>query len=112
VTPRKYNTKFLALRLKQELENLMKRADLQWEWKEVIRGLDGLQQVEADFSTFKFKSRHFLFRSQFCHRPNQNQPVKVEIKPASFAFDSRARFRAKGNQRQNAVMQLPSVREA
>jgi hypothetical protein len=26
----------------------MKRADLEWEWKEVIRGLDALQQVEAN----------------------------------------------------------------
>jgi hypothetical protein len=32
---------------------------LQWEWKEVIRGLDALQQVEANF-----QGRRFLFRSQ------------------------------------------------
>ena len=38
---------FLALLLKQELESRLKQADLQWEWKEVIRGLDALQQVEA-----------------------------------------------------------------
>jgi len=35
---------FLALLLKQELESHMKRATLEWEWKEVIRGLDALQQ--------------------------------------------------------------------
>ena len=53
---------FLALLLKQELESRMKQADLEWEWKEVIRGLDNLaalQQVEANF-----QGRRFLFRSQ------------------------------------------------
>jgi hypothetical protein len=50
---------FLALVLKQELESRMKRTDLRWEWKEVIRGLDALQQVQANF-----QGRHFLFRSQ------------------------------------------------
>jgi len=50
---------FMALLLKQELESRMKRIDLQWEWKEVIRGLDALQQVEANF-----QARRFLFRSQ------------------------------------------------
>ena len=39
---------FLALVLKQKLESRMKQAELQWEWKEVIRGLDALQQVEAN----------------------------------------------------------------
>ena len=50
---------FLALVLKQELASRMKQADLEWEWKEVIRGLDALQQVEANF-----QGRRFLFRSQ------------------------------------------------
>jgi len=50
---------FLALLLKQELESRMKRVALEWEWKEVIRGLDALQQVEANF-----QGRRFLFRSQ------------------------------------------------
>ena len=50
---------FLALVLKQELESRMRQAELQWEWKEVIRGLDALQQVEANF-----QGRRFLFRSQ------------------------------------------------
>ena len=48
---------FLALVLKQELESRMRQAELQWEWKEVIRGLDALQQVEANF-----QGRRFLFR--------------------------------------------------
>jgi len=50
---------FLALVLKQELESRIKQAGLQWEWKEVIRGLDALQQVEANF-----QGRRFLLRSQ------------------------------------------------
>jgi transposase len=50
---------FLALLLKQELESRMKRTDPEWEWKEVIRGLGALQQVQANF-----QGRRFLFRSQ------------------------------------------------
>jgi transposase len=57
---------FLALLLKQELESRMKRADLQWEWAEVIRGLDNLQQVEANF-----QGRRFLFRSQLTAHASQ-----------------------------------------
>src|SRR5690242_2182487 len=30
---------FLALVLKQELESRLKQSDLEWEWKEVLRGL-------------------------------------------------------------------------
>src|SRR5437868_14258783 len=40
---------FLALVLKCELESRLRQAGLEWEWAEVIRGLDGLQQVEANF---------------------------------------------------------------
>jgi hypothetical protein len=50
---------FLALLLKQELESRMKQLDLQWDWKEVMRGLNALQQVEANL-----QGRRFLFRSQ------------------------------------------------
>jgi transposase len=57
---------FLALVLKQELESRMKRTDLEWEWKEVIRGLDALQQVEANF-----QGRRFLFRSQLTAQASQ-----------------------------------------
>jgi transposase len=57
---------FLALLLKQELESRMKRSDLQWEWAEVIRGLDNLQQVEANF-----QGRRFLFRSQLTAHASQ-----------------------------------------
>src|ERR1700731_4730979 len=57
---------FLALVLKQELESRMNGADLQWEWKEVIRGLDSLQQVEANFL-----GRRFLLRSQLTAHASQ-----------------------------------------
>jgi len=50
---------FLALLLKTELERRMKFADLQCEWSQVLRGLEGLQQVEATF-----QDKHFLLRSQ------------------------------------------------
>ena len=57
---------FLALVLKQELESRMKQAQLAWEWKEVIRGLDALQQVEANF-----QGRRFLFRSHLTGHASQ-----------------------------------------
>jgi hypothetical protein len=47
-----------------------KQAELQWEWKEVIRGLDALQQVEANF-----QGRRFLFRSQLT--TDASQAVRV-----------------------------------
>ena len=50
---------FLALLLKHDLESRMRQAGMQWEWAEVIRGLDNLHQVQANF-----QGRSFLFRSQ------------------------------------------------
>ena len=68
---------FLALLLKQELEGRMKRTDLQWEWNEVIRGLDALQQVEANF-----QGRRFLFRSQLtAHASQAVRATGVAIPP-------------------------------
>ena len=57
---------FLALILKQELEKRIKQAALEWEWKEVIRGLDVLQQVEA-----RFQGRRFLLRSELTGHASQ-----------------------------------------
>ena len=57
---------FLALLLKQELESRMKQTQLEWEWQEVIRGLDALQQVEVNF-----QGRRFLFRSQLTAHASQ-----------------------------------------
>ena len=68
---------FLALLLKQELESRIKQADLEWEWKEVIRGLDALQQVEANF-----QGRRFLFRSQLtAHASQAVRATGVAIPP-------------------------------
>lgn len=50
---------FLALRLKLELEQRLSDRKQPWEWNEVIRGLDNLQEVEANF-----QGHRFLFRSQ------------------------------------------------
>src|SRR5256714_485281 len=49
---------FLALGLKCELEGRLRQTGAAWEWAEVIRGLDGLQQVEANL-----QGRRFLLRS-------------------------------------------------
>jgi hypothetical protein len=49
---------FLALVLKGELESRLRQSGLAWEWAEVIRGLDNLQQVEATL-----QGRRFLLRS-------------------------------------------------
>ena len=57
---------FLALILKQALEKRIKQAALEWEWKEVIRGLDVLQQVEA-----RFQGRRFLLRSELTGHASQ-----------------------------------------
>jgi transposase len=68
---------FLALVLKQELESRMKQAALEWEWKEVIRGLDALQQVEANF-----QGRRFLLRSQLtAHASQAVRAAGVAIPP-------------------------------
>ena len=50
---------FLALVLKWELEKRMEEKRLDWEWADVIRGLDNLQEVEAEF-----QGHRFVFRSQ------------------------------------------------
>ena len=49
---------FLALGLKCDLESRLRQAGRKWEWAEVIRGLDGLQQVEVHL-----QGRRFLLRS-------------------------------------------------
>jgi hypothetical protein len=66
---------FLALVLKQELERRMKQA--KWEWAEVTRGLDNLQQVEANF-----QGKGFLFRSQLQGQASQAiRAVGVALPP-------------------------------
>jgi hypothetical protein len=51
---------FLALLLKTELERRLTQCGQAWEWAEVLRGLDQLQEVQV-----VFRGRHYLLRSQF-----------------------------------------------
>lgn len=52
---------FLALVLKRELEIRLEDKRLETEWKEIIRGLENLHEVEATF-----QGRGFIFRSTLC----------------------------------------------
>ena len=52
---------FLALCLKRELEIRLEEKGVQAEWKEILRGLDNLQQVEV-----RLQGKSFLMRSQLC----------------------------------------------
>jgi len=51
---------FLALLLKTELEQRLAEREEAWEWAQVVRGLDNLQEVET-----VFRGHHYLLRSQF-----------------------------------------------
>ena len=61
----------------------MKRADLEWEWKEVIRGLESLQQVEANF-----QGRRFVFRSQLTAHASQAVRATGVAIPPTYANSS------------------------
>jgi transposase len=50
---------FLALLLRRALEQRLEQKGESWEWAEVVRGLDNLQEVEA-----KFQGKRFVMRSQ------------------------------------------------
>lgn len=50
---------FLALVLKTELEHRLRERGEPWEWAEIVRGLENLQEVEA-----VFRGRRFFLRSQ------------------------------------------------
>jgi hypothetical protein len=68
---------FLALVLKCELESRLRQAGVAWEWAEVIRGLDGLQQVEATL-----QGRRFLLRSHLQgHAAQALRAAAVAIPP-------------------------------
>ena len=60
---------FLALVMKRELEERMSRKGLEWEWAEVIRGLDELQEVEVELH-----GEHYLLRSEI--RGNAAQALR------------------------------------
>jgi len=57
---------FLALRLKAEVERRMDERNETWEWAEVLRGLDNLQEVEATF-----RGHRYLLRSQLTGHAHQ-----------------------------------------
>lgn len=57
---------FLALLLKAELEKRLAERKETWEWAEVLRGLDNLQEVEA-----VFHGRRYLLRSQLTGHAHQ-----------------------------------------
>jgi hypothetical protein len=50
---------FLALLLRRALEQRLEEKGETWEWAEILRGLDNLQEVEA-----RFQGKHFVLRSQ------------------------------------------------
>jgi transposase len=50
---------FLALLLRRALEQRLEEKGETWEWAEIVRGLDNLQEVEA-----RFQGKRFVLRSQ------------------------------------------------
>jgi hypothetical protein len=50
---------FLALLLRRALEQRLREKGVGWEWAEILRGLDNLQEVEAIF-----QGKRFVLRSQ------------------------------------------------
>jgi transposase len=50
---------FLALRLRRELEGRLEALGKEWEWAEILRGLDQLSEV-----TLAFQGKKFLMRSE------------------------------------------------
>ena len=50
---------FLALLLRRALEQRLTEKEQDWEWAEILRGLDNLQEVQA-----VFQGKHFIRRSQ------------------------------------------------
>jgi transposase len=50
---------FLALLLRRALEQRLKEKGESWEWAEILRGLDNLQEVEA-----LFQGKRFVMRCQ------------------------------------------------
>ena len=68
---------FLALRLKAELERRLAAHATSWEWAEVVRGLDNLQEVEA-----MFRGHRYMLRSQLTgHAHKAIQAAGVAVPP-------------------------------
>ena len=69
---------FLALCLKFELERRLREKGLHYEWAEIIRGLDNLQQVEVELN-----GEQFLLRSQLtADAPQALQATGVAAPPS------------------------------
>jgi transposase len=68
---------FLALLLKRELERRLKEKGEIWEWAEILRGLDNLQEVEV-----LFQGKRFVLRSQVLgHAHKALMAVGVAVPP-------------------------------
>jgi len=68
---------FLALRLKAELERRLAARTTAWEWAEIVRGLDNLQEVEA-----MFQGHRYMLRSQLTgHAHKAIQAAGVAVPP-------------------------------
>jgi hypothetical protein len=57
---------FLALLLRRALEQRLEQKGESWEWAEILRGLDNLQEVEA-----LFQGKRFVLRSQLLGQAHQ-----------------------------------------
>lgn len=68
---------FLALRLKAELQRRLAARAATWEWAEIVRGLDNLQEVEA-----MFQGHRYMLRSQLMgHAHKAIQAAGVAVPP-------------------------------
>lgn len=69
---------FLALALRRELESRLQEKGLDYEWKEILRGLDNLHEVEASF-----QGKRFFMRSRLIAQAHQAiSAARVAIPPA------------------------------
>ena len=57
---------YLALMLKSELERRLREKETEFEWAEIVRGIDGLHEVEA-----RFQGHRFLMRSKTVGQAHQ-----------------------------------------
>jgi hypothetical protein len=92
---------YLALLLKCELEERMRAKELQWEWAEVIRGLDALQEVETHFA-----GKGYVLRSELVS--NASEAIRgagVSVPPPVRPIEQEARGEANGR---NVVPTLSS----
>ena len=71
---------FLALLLRRALEHHLEEKGESWEWAEIVRGLDNLQEIEA-----VFQGKHFVLRSEVvgqAHKAFRAAGVALTAHPA------------------------------